>query len=151
MTEHRHNRVVRWVFRLGVAACGVIVAVTVVSFWRSAKASAAGGTVILDYGSVYLFLLPLEPTGVRVGPTIGTYIPWTTKTRMALPTGSGPDTMTTVYTYPTWWFLLAALIPTALAWRRLRRPLPGHCRKCGYDLTGNVTGVCSECGEETIE
>ena len=22
----------------------------------------------------------------------------------------------------------------------------GHCRKCGYDLTGNVTGVCSECG-----
>jgi hypothetical protein len=24
---------------------------------------------------------------------------------------------------------------------------PGHCRKCGYDLTGNVSGVCSECGD----
>ena len=22
---------------------------------------------------------------------------------------------------------------------------PGHC-ECGYDLTGNVTGVCPECG-----
>jgi len=22
----------------------------------------------------------------------------------------------------------------------------GRCQNCGYDLTGNVTGVCSECG-----
>ncbi len=28
-----------------------------------------------------------------------------------------------------------------------RRHPPGHCQKCGYDLTGNVSGVCSECGE----
>ena len=25
---------------------------------------------------------------------------------------------------------------------------PGCCRKCGYDLTGNVTGRCPECGRE---
>ena len=24
----------------------------------------------------------------------------------------------------------------------------GHCTKCGYDLTGNVTGTCPECGTE---
>jgi hypothetical protein len=24
-----------------------------------------------------------------------------------------------------------------------------HCQKCGYDLTGNVSGRCPECGEET--
>lgn len=29
-------------------------------------------------------------------------------------------------------------------WRRIR--LPGHCRKCGYNLSGNVSGVCPECG-----
>jgi len=23
---------------------------------------------------------------------------------------------------------------------------PGHCQTCGYNLTGNVSGVCSECG-----
>lgn len=26
---------------------------------------------------------------------------------------------------------------------------PGHCTCCGYDLTGNVSGVCSECGTPT--
>ena len=34
------------------------------------------------------------------------------------------------------------------AWRRRfdRRWAPGHCRQCGYDLTGNESGVCPECG-----
>ena len=30
--------------------------------------------------------------------------------------------------------------------RRWRRHPPGHCTKCGYDLTANVSGVCPECG-----
>ena len=42
---------------------------------------------------------------------------------------------------PTVW-LLARLRPLV---SRLRRP-PGTCKRCGYNLTGNVTGVCSECG-----
>ena len=37
-------------------------------------------------------------------------------------------------------------------WTSVRRELagpknlPGHCRKCGYNLTGNVPGGCPECG-----
>ena len=31
--------------------------------------------------------------------------------------------------------------------RRWRRRRKGLCLKCGYDLTGNVTGRCPECGE----
>jgi hypothetical protein len=23
---------------------------------------------------------------------------------------------------------------------------PGHCPDCGYDLTGNASGICPECG-----
>lgn len=35
----------------------------------------------------------------------------------------------------------------AVAYRRLRSIKPdGHCRHCGYDLTGNESGVCPECG-----
>lgn len=30
--------------------------------------------------------------------------------------------------------------------RRYRRRKRGLCIKCGYNLTGNVSGVCSECG-----
>ena len=49
--------------------------------------------------------------------------------------------------HPKFWIpLLALAIPTVWLWWPERRHPPGHCRKCGYDLTGNVTGVCSECG-----
>lgn len=41
--------------------------------------------------------------------------------------------------------LLGAL--TLVLWRRTRRFPPGQCRRCGYNLTGNVSGVCPECGQ----
>jgi hypothetical protein len=34
------------------------------------------------------------------------------------------------------------------ALRRDRRWRRGLCARCGYDLTGNVSGVCPECGAE---
>ena len=47
---------------------------------------------------------------------------------------------------PLWIPLLLTMIPTTfLCWRDNRRP-PGHCASCGYNLTGNVSGVCPECG-----
>ena len=51
MTKSRHNRVARWIFRLGVAVCVLVVGATMASFLRSFYVTAAGGTVILDYGS----------------------------------------------------------------------------------------------------
>ena len=41
--------------------------------------------------------------------------------------------------YPTIAFIRGPL-------RHRRRRKRGLCVKCGYDLTGNVTGVCSEYG-----
>ena len=46
---------------------------------------------------------------------------------------------------------LSALLPLwrAASWLRrhlIRRRRPGTCRKCDYDLTGNVSGICPECG-----
>ncbi len=32
--------------------------------------------------------------------------------------------------------------------RRCRKP--GHCPRCGYNLTGNITGRCPECGRPCI-
>lgn len=40
-----------------------------------------------------------------------------------------------VIAVPSWWVRLTA-----------RRHPPGHCKKCGYNLKGNVSGICSECG-----
>ena len=47
---------------------------------------------------------------------------------------------------PLWIPLLLTAISTAILWRRDRIP-PGHCQRCGYNLTGNVSGRCPECGE----
>jgi hypothetical protein len=45
--------------------------------------------------------------------------------------------------------LLLVVAPVLRLWRRV--PAPGQCRHCGYDLTGNVSGRCPECGRPTGE
>ena len=49
---------------------------------------------------------------------------------------------------PLWIPLSIALPVTLWLWLRRRRRKEGHCGKCGYDLTGNVSGRCPECGHE---
>lgn len=49
---------------------------------------------------------------------------------------------------PLWMLLLPLLALTVSAWWIDRsRVRPNQCRRCGYDLTGNVSGRCPECGE----
>ena len=50
---------------------------------------------------------------------------------------------------PLWMIFVVVATPTAILWDRDRRPPAGHCQTCGYDLTGNVSGKCPECGEPT--
>lgn len=48
---------------------------------------------------------------------------------------------------PVWIPFGLIAIPTAYLLYRDRRPPPGQCKRCRYDLTGNESGVCPECGE----
>lgn len=54
------------------------------------------------------------------------------------------------------WFLAGMAGALPLLWlgllleRRMRAP-SGCCAACGYNLTGNTTGVCSECGAAVAE
>jgi hypothetical protein len=49
---------------------------------------------------------------------------------------------------PLWQPLVLFLILTAYLWYKDRRFPPGQCQACGYDLTGNESGRCPECGTE---
>jgi hypothetical protein len=51
----------------------------------------------------------------------------------------------TMIAIPDWVFCMSALAVFILALYRLRRRR-GHCLTCGYNLTGNISGVCPECG-----
>jgi hypothetical protein len=49
---------------------------------------------------------------------------------------------------PFWTLLAVVATPTGVLWLVDRRRIPpGHCQHCGYDLTGNISGRCPECGE----
>jgi hypothetical protein len=53
-----------------------------------------------------------------------------------------------VFILPLWIPFLLVAIPTGFLFWRDRRIPCGHCQKCGYNLTGNTSGVCPECGEQ---
>ena len=59
-----------------------------------------------------------------------------------------------VLRFPLWVPLCLFSGPPAIAFirgplRRWRRRRKGCCVRCGYDLTGNLSGRCPECGEAT--
>lgn len=69
--------------------------------------------------------------------------------------GGAPFPPSKAVGYIAWmpfWFPLAAFLSLALASRAFRLALArqrrrcGLCISCGYDLSGNESGVCSECG-----
>jgi hypothetical protein len=50
-----------------------------------------------------------------------------------------------------WWcpaliFAIAPILAIRRGYRRFKRDAANCCQNCGYDLTGNVSGVCPECG-----
>ncbi len=51
--------------------------------------------------------------------------------------------------------VLISLIACVVRYLSIRqmgnRLLHGHCYHCGYDLTGNQSGVCTECGQSVDE
>lgn len=47
---------------------------------------------------------------------------------------------------PLWIPLVLVAVPTALLWRHHLSHRPGRCARCSYDLTGNTSGICPECG-----
>jgi hypothetical protein len=50
------------------------------------------------------------------------------------------------YRLPLWILLLISAIPAPFVWGGSHRTSLGHCPRCNYNLTGNTSGICPECG-----
>jgi hypothetical protein len=68
--------------------------------------------------------------------------------RLSSPTTRTADVERTL---PLWVLLPVTAIMPILLWRRLRKRIPGTCTRCGYNLTGNTSGICPECGTTVRE
>ena len=49
---------------------------------------------------------------------------------------------------PLYAVFLGVAVPTFVVWKRRPAQAPGLCQCCGYNLTGNASGRCPECGAE---
>ncbi len=142
----RTRRILKWT---GLLFCLLIVAVWgitlfwVVSYWWN------GGGIGVGECGAFFFWSPGRPAEHwRVSSTLDHFRHILPSIRHAPSRVNKPPLMTTRYCVPLWIILLVIGIPTAWLWYRDRRRYPpGHCQRCGYDLTGNVSGRCPECGE----
>ena len=106
--------------------------------------------VRLHYGGVLWmegYINPRTARGWTCHSLPGFPLPWRQQFGLQLPTIFGGHDPPYYASIPLWTFLCMVGLPTAiLFWQDRRRPEPGHCRSCDYDLTGNVSGICPECG-----
>lgn len=52
---------------------------------------------------------------------------------------------------PLWLPFVIAAAPAAWLWSHTRQRPAGRCEHCDYDLTGNISGICPECGQSAAE
>jgi hypothetical protein len=140
--------------------CCLIAAATVLSArpgatltWIPPSSRLARWHFLLDLQSGLLLVsgmhfngsVPLRPVVGRPSHTL--LLPWTSWCH-PYDYGVRPTHTTLLLIIPLWIPFLLTLISTVLLCHRDYRatPFSGHCQECGYDLTGNTTGPCPECG-----
>jgi hypothetical protein len=151
MKRTRVRAVSRWT---ALVTLLLLAAATVASYWWYVAASIAaednGYRIFLQHGKVIFDMWESPKTDgryfgdwrINIDPASS----WSW-TGHAWPPRFYEDEMYRGLIIPAWLLLALLAFPTAWLWSRDRRFVPpGCCRTCKYDLTGNTTGICPECG-----
>lgn len=64
---------------------------------------------------------------------------------------SGVGVVRTNERYPLWPAVLIAALTAGVMRLIPIRPRRGYCGRCGYNLTGNKSGICPECGTPIVK
>jgi 4-amino-4-deoxy-L-arabinose transferase-like glycosyltransferase len=136
---------------LTLAALGTIALWAVTLTWSFTYWQARDGFTI-GWGAIRIYRWhEVLPQGVELAER-GWHVTRNTSGVIAIPKMEFRRGHVSGLDVPLWLpFLLFATYPTIAfirgPLRRRRRHRKGLCVKCGYNLTGNVSGLCPECGE----
>jgi hypothetical protein len=134
----RRGRILKWAGLVG----SLLIALAWIGTlgWIAAYQVGYSHNIMLQGGTLWMIPIANGATVVEWHPSLNLTWWWWSR-----PFGPIPGTIC----IPLWIPFLLVVIPTMALWRMDRRVVPpGHCRNCGYNLTGNVSGVCPECGEK---
>lgn len=139
--NRRHLRIAAWI---SFATAGLVLAVAVASLWFCFFADRY--SLCCGVFGAYLAVEPGVPSwGAFRADSLGPF-----EERMvsfiSVPDYTFAAGQLMSFNLPLW--LPAALLILLGAVLRFlgSRANPGYCSKCGYDLTGNASGRCPECG-----
>lgn len=132
------------------AAAGLMVVIASCSCYFDCAFQCFGiAMVYLRCGNIHINVLPLDAWTKM--PFRWSCSPQQYPFEIALPT---IDLAMRSFKMPIWVPLLAAIFLMAVGHLRRRRSgYPGvrsRCHGCHYDLTGNVSGLCPECGRQIL-
>jgi len=136
----------------GTLACLLILLAAAACLrWRWIDSAADGLGARIEGGSVFIVYGPLaDELFLRRGLNIGgSFATWQDAAEPFARWGVWPylDGTPVWVSIPLWIPFVLIGVPTGwLWWRDRRRVAAGCCAACGYDLTGNVSGRCPECG-----
>lgn len=145
MTRNRRLTMFVYILAIALVAAALLLSRGVMIRWVSPRRSLLielyGGAVSVGWPTKGLAIGNYPPTRP------GFHILRMPRRVLLLPrTLIGPDCFR--YVSAPLWIPLVLLLAVATIRRpwKAREPPSGCCRLCGYDLTGNVSGTCPECG-----
>ncbi len=140
----RVRRIAKWT---GVVVCVVFAAEWAVNSGYAVHYARGGFAMFVGGGQTRIYYTTTDKH--KYAPGFAFREGLTNTRRLLLPEfHQYPADSVTFVDCPLWLPSLLVALPTAYLFYRDRRPPRGHCQGCGYDLKGNVSGVCPECGKE---